>query len=262
MSRTPETIALPGYACRRYGQREQARVLLLHGFTGDGRDWSLWPADAPAAIAIDLPGHGGSPDPTEDFGDEILRLLQAIPPSVDQVVGYSLGGRIALSLIEADPDRFRTATILSAHPGLTDAEQRELRRQADQRWIALLRSHGIRAFVDAWERQPLFATQTTLAPALLAEQRARRLAQRAEGLASNLACLGLAEMPETWSALRRWPGRLRWLVGARDDRFAAIASRLQRQRAETLLTRVPAAGHNLLLEAPSAMRTQCVDGGS
>jgi 2-succinyl-6-hydroxy-2,4-cyclohexadiene-1-carboxylate synthase len=233
-------------------------VLLLHGFTGDGRDWSLWPADAPAALAVDLPGHGGSPDPSGDFNDEILRLLTALPPSIDQVVGYSLGGRIALSLIAAAPDRFRTATILSAHPGLTDAGQRELRRQADQRWIALLRTHGIHAFVDAWERQPLFATQATLAPARLAEQRAHRLAQRAEGLASNLACFGLAEMPETWSALRRWPGHLRWLVGAGDERFAAIAAQLEEQRPATLLRHVPDAGHNLLLEAPTAVRTLCI----
>lgn len=262
MNRTPATIALPGDACRRNGRREQARVLLLHGFTGDRRDWSPWLAEAPAAIAIDLPGHGGSPDPTGDFGSEIERLLQAIPPSIDQLVGYSLGGRVALSLIAADPDRFRGATILSAHPGLTCAEQRDLRRQADRRWIALLRSQGIRAFVDAWERQPLFATQTALAPSLLADQRARRLAQRAEGLASNLACFGLAEMPATWNALRHWPGRLRWLVGARDARFATIAAELQRQRPETELTRVPGVGHNLLLEAPSAMQTLCFDGAS
>lgn len=262
MNQAPEKIALSGYACTRYGRRAQARVLLLHGFTGDGRDWSLWPADAPAAVAIDLPGHGGSPDPSGDFGAEIPRLLAALPPSIDQVVGYSLGGRIALSLIAAAPDRFRVATILSAHPGLIDARQRELRRQADHRWIARLRAQGIRDFVDAWERQPLFATQATLAPALLAEQRARRLAQRAEGLASNLACFGLAEMPETWSALRRWPSRLRWLVGARDERFAAIAARVKEQRPATLLRHVPDAGHNLLLEAPAAVRALCTDARS
>ncbi len=184
-----------------------------------------------------------------------------MPPSIDQVIGYSLGGRIALSLIAAAPARFRAAAILSAHPGLRDTALRDLRRQADRRWIEQLRSEGIGAFVDAWERQPLFATQATLAPELLATQRERRLGQRAEGLARNLACFGLAEMPETWSALERWPGRLRWLVGARDEKFAAIAQQVRQQRPDTLLTQVPNAGHNLLLEAPDTVQQLCTSIG-
>ena len=181
----------------------------------------------------------------------------ALPPSVDQVIGYSLGGRLALSLIAAAPARFRAGAILSAHPGLRDTALRDLRRQADRRWIEQLRSEGIRAFVDAWERQPLFATQATLAPELLATQRERRLGQRAEGLARNLACFGLAEMPETWTVLAGWPGLLRWLVGARDEKFAAIAEQVRQQRADTLLTKVPNAGHNLLLEAPNTVQRLC-----
>ena len=262
MSASPPRVGLLGYAGRLFGRatggaRQVVRVLLLHGFTGDGHDWSLWPADAPAALAIDLPGHGDSPDPTGDFADEIERLLRALPPSIDRVIGYSLGGRIALSLIAAAPARFRAATILSAHPGLRDNTLRDPRRQADRRWIEQLRSEGIGAFVDAWERQPLFATQATLAPELLATQRERRLGQRAEGLARNLACFGLAEMPETWTALARWPSRLRWLVGARDEKFAAIAQQVRQQRPDTLLTKVPNAGHNLLLEAPNTVQQLC-----
>ena len=210
MSAAGLPAALPGYAGVLLGQvrgrvgsqaGQTPRALLLHGFTGDRRDWVPWPGDAPAALAIDLPGHGGSPDPMGDFRDEVQRLLGALPASIDQVIGYSLGGRLALSLIAMAPARFHAATILSAHPGLTDARQRDLRRQADRRWIELLRSEGIGAFVEAWEHQPLFATQSVLTPELLSTQRKRRLAQRAEGLARSLACFGLAEMPETWTAL-------------------------------------------------------------
>jgi 2-succinyl-6-hydroxy-2,4-cyclohexadiene-1-carboxylate synthase len=84
-------------------------------------------------------------------------------------------------------------------------------------------------------------------------QRQRRLAQRAEGLASNLACFGLAEMPETWTALTRWSGRLRWLVGALDTKFLTLAEAVAERRPETALIRVPNSGHNLLLEAPDAL---------
>jgi 2-succinyl-6-hydroxy-2,4-cyclohexadiene-1-carboxylate synthase len=245
---------LPGYACRGLGQAGQApATLLLHGFTGTGADWDLWPADAPAALAPDLPGHGASADPAGDFAAEIRRLLTALPARVDRLVGYSLGGRIALCLLAAAPERFTAATLVSAHPGLFNPAQRKGRRALDQRWIALLRDQGIDAFVDAWERQPLFATQAGLPAPVLATQRRRRLAQRPEGLAASLACFGLAEMPDTWTALARWPGRLAWLAGAGDDKFTAIAKRVGRERPATDLRLVPDAGHNLLLEAPEAV---------
>jgi 2-succinyl-6-hydroxy-2,4-cyclohexadiene-1-carboxylate synthase len=245
---------LPGYACERFGAPGQApTILLLHGFTGTGADWAIWPEDGPAALSPDLPGHGASPDPAGDFAAETQRLLSALPAGVEHLVGYSLGGRIALSLLAAAPERFRTATIVSAHPGLFMEAQRDGRRTLDRRWIDLLRTRGIAAFVDAWEQQPLFASQSRLPSAVLAGHRRCRLAQRAEGLAANLACFGLAEMPDTWPALRRWSGRLTWMAGALDHKFVAIAERVGRERPATRVSIVPEVGHNLLLEAPEAL---------
>lgn len=255
MIRSHRAVPLPGFAGRQYGadQTDGPRVLLLHGFTGDASDWLGWPDTAPAALAIDLPGHGASQDPSGPYADEIERLLAALPPSIDQLVGYSLGGRIALSLIAANPVRFRRAAVLSAHPGLTDPRQRDARCRADQHWIRLLRTQGIGPFVAAWEGQPLFATQARLPTATLARQRQRRLTQRAEGMARNLACFGLAEMPETWTALTRWRGRLTWLAGALDPKFAAIAEQVKRKRPDTTMHLIPGTGHNLLLETPRAL---------
>ncbi|NBC12016.1 MAG: alpha/beta fold hydrolase [Gammaproteobacteria bacterium] len=254
MSDDVRTDLLPGYACRRLGDPAQApATLLLHGFTGTGADWDLWPEDAPAALAPDLPGHGASPGPAGDFAAEIRRLLDALPASVERLAGYSLGGRIALCLLAAAPERFTAATIVSAHPGLFHPAQRDGRRALDQRWIELLRDQGIDAFVAAWESQALFTTQTGLPAAVLAAQRRRRLAQRPDGLAASLACFGLARMPDTWGALARWPGQLTWLAGASDDKFVAIGKRVARERAATDLRLVPDAGHNLLLEAPEAV---------
>jgi 2-succinyl-6-hydroxy-2,4-cyclohexadiene-1-carboxylate synthase len=251
---------LAGFGAVRYGvPADPPRMLLLHGFTGDCRDWSFWPDDAMPAIAVDLPGHGGSTPPSGGFAEEIARLLAALPPSVDRLAGYSLGGRTALALIAAAPSRFVAATIVSAHPGLGAGVAREARRRADRRWIELLRSRGIEAFVDAWERQPLFRTRVDLAAAVRAEQRRRRLNQSAEGLAASLRCFGLAEMPETGKAISDWPGRLCWLVGERDQRFVATADRIARLRPATEVRRVAGAGHNLLLEAPGAVLRACLE---
>ncbi|KAA6186027.1 alpha/beta fold hydrolase [Thiohalocapsa marina] len=244
-----------GYSGERVGGDGAPRWLLLHGLTGEGADWRLWPRDAPPALALDLPGHGGSPAPAADFGDEIARLLSALPASVDHLAGYSLGGRVALSLIAAAPRRFRAAIILSAHPGLMDAAARDARRAADRRWIALLQTAGIEAFVDAWQAQALFATQQRLPASVRRAQRQRRLAQDADALARSLACFGLAEMPDTRQALAHWPGRLDWIVGGADRKFATLAREVQTRRPDTRLHVLPGIGHNPLLEAPRQLTT-------
>lgn len=229
------------------------RRLLLHGFTGGAGDWRAIFGDDPDTLAIALPGHGNRSDPSGTFRAEIQTLLCALPASIDRVAGYSLGGRIALGLIQAAPERFRAATLVSAHPGLTDPRLREQRREADRQWIRLLRTQGIAAFVQAWETLPLFDSQRRLPPAALARQRACRLSQRAEGLASCLERLGLAEMPDTWDDLARFPGQLRWIVGGEDSKFLHIARQVVECRPTTDLRVLDGVGHNPLLEAPELL---------
>ena len=79
----------PDYAAMRLGEGPEdipPRWLLLHGFTGTRRDWSVWPADGAPALAIDLPGHGDSPDPGGPLEEEIARLLSALPASIDSEI--------------------------------------------------------------------------------------------------------------------------------------------------------------------------------
>ncbi|WP_246173012.1 alpha/beta fold hydrolase [Thermochromatium tepidum] len=226
----------------------------MHGFTGGGADWSsVFPED-PERLAVDLPGHLTCPGPTGEYLDVIRALLDRLPTSIDRVIGYSLGGRIALSLIQLAPERFRLAAIISAHPGLLDPDLRKQRRSDDQVWIRLLRDQGIEAFVAAWEHQPLFKTQARLAPEILARQRARRLSHSPEGLASALERLGLGEMPATWEALARYQGRLDWIVGGEDRRFQTIAHAVVAHRPATRLHVLKGVGHNPLLEAPERLR--------
>jgi 2-succinyl-6-hydroxy-2,4-cyclohexadiene-1-carboxylate synthase len=231
---------------------------LLHGFTGGGADWSSVFAEDPTRLAIDLPGHLAGPEPTGDYLEIVRALLDGLPASIDAVIGYSFGGRIALSLIQLAPERFRSAAIISAHPGLLDPALREQRRLADQVWIHLLRDQGLEAFVAAWEQQPLFKTQARLAPEILARQRARRLSQRPEGLAGALERLGLGEMPGTWEALTRYQGRLDWIIGGEDRRFQAIAHEVLAHRPATWLHVLEDVGHNPLLEAPERLR-RCLE---
>ena len=230
------------------------RTLLLHGFTGLAEDWlDGWPTTEPA-LAVDLPGHGGSVAPEGAFDESLQRLLAALPASIDRVVGYSLGGRLALGLLRLAPQRFRTAIILSAHPGLADPQARASRRAADRRWIERLEQQGIAAFVEAWEALPLFATQASVPASRLARQRERRLSQSATGLAASLSVHGLAEMPTMRETIIQSPGALHWVAGAEDRRFSTLAREVERWRPSLRLHLLPGVGHNLLLEAPEQLQ--------
>jgi 2-succinyl-6-hydroxy-2,4-cyclohexadiene-1-carboxylate synthase len=225
----------------------------LHGFTGRAQDWlDCWPSDV-GALAIDLPGHGGSAAPTARFTGEIERLLEALPGSIDQVVGYSLGGRLALGLLRQAPARFRRAVILSAHPGLPDVRLCEQRRMADQRWIAMLRQHGVSGFVEAWERLALFATQSRVPEDRLLRQREGRMRQDAAGLIASLRAQGLGEMPDMRATIAEYPGQLHWVVGMDDRKFSALAFEAARLRPRLDCRLLPGVGHNLLLEAPQRL---------
>ncbi|NEV60716.1 alpha/beta fold hydrolase [Thiorhodococcus minor] len=227
----------------------------MHGFTGDKEDWrsSLPGPTSGGWLAMDLPGHGDAAAPEGDFECVVHSLLAALPQSITEIAGYSLGGRIALGMLARAPLRFRRATIVSAHPGLSDPAERAARLRQDARWIHLLEAQGIAAFVAAWEAQPLFASQSRLPAETLLRQRQRRLSQRAPGLAASLRATGLGAMPSTWSALRAYPGQLRWVVGGADARFLGIAHQVVELRPETELHVLPEVGHNPLLECPAQL---------
>ena len=121
-----------------------------------------------------------------------------------------------------------------------------------------MRSEGIGAFVDRWEKLPLFATQTTLPPHLLEEQRATRLGHDPESLARSLHALGLAAMPDFRPALDGVDRPVRLVAGGKDDKFLAIARSMVPRLKRGRLAVVSGAGHNVLLERPETLLPDCV----
>jgi 2-succinyl-6-hydroxy-2,4-cyclohexadiene-1-carboxylate synthase len=201
------------------------RCTLLHGFAGDPSAWdgviTAWRARiAPDPVA--LPGHGGG-WVRDDWDANVAQLADAVAAR-DIVVGYSLGARLALGLVALGACEH--AVLVSVNPGLpADAHaERAARRAGDATWAALLRTQGIATFTDAWQAQPLFATQAErVDPAVLAARRTRRLAHDPEQLARALEQMGLAEMPDYRAALAAAEGRVTLVVGADDAKFVALA---------------------------------------
>lgn len=233
-------------------------LVLLHGFLGAPASWAAVRAALPAGLevhALGLSGHGAPV--VASWDDEIARLDGEISRIAAgrplHLAGYSLGGRLAIGLLATRPERYAQATLVSAAPGLFDATARAARLEADAAWAARLRDQGLDAFLDAWEAQPLFASQAALSPEARAAWRALRRGHDPAALAVGLGALSLGAMPDYRAALSRLALPVRVVAGALDPKFCALAAQLcdLLPRARPVL--LPGAGHNLPLEAPRAL---------
>ncbi|MBA3878043.1 MAG: 2-succinyl-6-hydroxy-2,4-cyclohexadiene-1-carboxylate synthase, partial [Anaerolinea sp.] len=187
-------------------------LLLLHGFTGRGTAWGSHAAAFARSfrtIVVDLPGHGRTEihndlarigvERTADDLAAILTRLEAVPA---RVLGYSLGARVALRLAVAHPDVVARLVLESPSAGLASAAERLSRRRADAALADALERDGIEAFVDAWERQPIFAGHAALSTRRAARIRRIRLGNRAAGLATSLRAAGQGAMAPLHDRLR------------------------------------------------------------
>ncbi len=223
------------------------RCALIHGFAGDPANWGEvvdhWQLpEEPLAIA--LPGHGGGPV-LAGWDANLATIARAIA-GCDVVVGYSLGARVALGLIANGHAAF--GVLIGVNPGIAEAQRIE-RLRFDRAWARMLRTEGPLHFFDAWEQQPLFATQQRVAALLRAERRARRLRLDAEQLARSLEQMGLGAMPDYGPAITVHRDRIALIAGADDAKYIAISQGLPARVFET----VPGSGHDPTLEQPARL---------
>lgn len=230
------------------------RLVLLHGFTQTGRSWdAVVDALGPqryTAVAPDLRGHGEAararPITFGAISDDVVGLADG--PFA--LAGYSMGGRIAVHVALAAPERVTRLVLVSTTAGIDDPVDRAARRAADEALAARMEAQPIEELAAAWGAQPLFATQS---PAVRAAVHADRLRNEPAGLAASLRGVGTGVMPPLWDRLPELGMPVDIVVGARDEKFCAIGERMRDAIPHARLTVVPGAGHALPLEAPEAV---------
>jgi len=237
-----------------------APLLLLHGFSGCGRSWgddllSRLRADR-QLLSPDLPGHGGDRTPRDPARFRIDRVVDHLVRELDLLgidradwVGYSMGGRVALSAAVLRPDRVRRLVLESASPGIADPVARGERSAQDRELAARIEQKGVAWFADFWEAQPIFASRHSLPPAIREELRALRLAQDPAGLAAALRGFGTGEQPSWWADLPGVEHPTLLLTGSLDTRFTALARDISAALPQARHHTIPGVGHTVHLEA-------------
>ncbi len=243
---------------REWGEGSNPLVL-LHGFTGDS---SAWEAMRPfwekrhRVLAVDLPGHGGTGLPpstgTEGFAQTLDALAELLSRKVGgpvDLLGYSLGARVALAFALARPERIRRLVLESGSPGLPLDRERVARRREDGALAEVLEREGLEPFLKSWEALPLFSRLAGL-PRDRAEAIARRRRrQSATGLAGALRCLGLGAQINLWPKLSGFDRPCLLITGGEDEKFTRLGQQMAREL-PLALHRVLGAGHAPHLELP------------
>jgi len=227
---------------------------MLHGFSGTRRAWDGVSArldpERYLPLALDLPGHGqasAQPGPIT-FQSSVEAVLEQSPERF-ALCGYSLGGRVALHVALAAPQRVSRLVLVSCSPGIEDDRERAERRTADMALADELEQIPFEQFIEQWRSQPLFADD----PPDVAE-RAREDQRRNEphALAQAIRGLGTGEMTSLWARLGELTMPTAFVAGERDTKFRAIGERMVALMPDARLVVIPG-GHALPLESPDQL---------
>jgi 2-succinyl-6-hydroxy-2,4-cyclohexadiene-1-carboxylate synthase len=230
-------------------------LVLLHGFAGTGHAWDpvreqLDPARY-RPLTPDLRGHGSRARLRPvSFGGCVRDVLAAAPAAPFTLAGYSLGGRVALHVALAAPERVARLVLVATTAGIEHPGERAERAAADGALADRMEQMEPAAFVREWQAQPIFAGTPPVAAAAWSAD-LRRTAPR--DLAAALRGIGTGAMAPLWGRL----GELRMpcdvVVGERDAKFLALGERLASLLPDARLHVVAGAGHGIPREAPRAL---------
>lgn len=239
------------YGRAQPGEAGKPWLVFVHGFSGSGEEWRLVGEQlAPfPCLYLDLPGHGGSSAVAATSFTQVDAALSRSLISYNilnyWLVGYSLGGRVAMHFACQRPPGLQGLVVEGGHPGLTDDQARQARWQSDTRWAQRFRSQPLLEVFNDWYQQPVFASLSPARRRALARARSRNDGQ---ALAAMLEATSLAIQPDLRGTLRELAAPFHYLSGEYDRKFRALAA-----ETSAVPHLIVGAGHNAHREQPDAV---------
>ncbi|BAZ90939.1 alpha/beta hydrolase fold protein [Raphidiopsis curvata NIES-932] len=237
-------------------------VMFLHGFMGNIYEFDnviKLLNNNFSYLTVDLPGHGktevlGGNDyyRMENTAQAIINLLDELKIEKCFLVGYSMGGRIALYLTINFPERFIKVVLESSSPGLSTDSQRMMRIKSDagiiQKLTRISTRNEFSVFLNNWYSQPIFG-QIKNHPAY-PKMIETRLANSPLKIAQSLQFMGTGYQPSLWHKLEYNQIPLLLLVGEYDQKFIDINTVIYNLIPGSKLVIINRSAHNTHLENP------------
>ncbi|WP_299094369.1 2-succinyl-6-hydroxy-2,4-cyclohexadiene-1-carboxylate synthase [uncultured Metabacillus sp.] len=234
-------------------------LVLLHGFTGSSSNWTsiLNEISDTKFILIDIIGHGRTESPedparyrTEEAVEDLISILNKLNIEKANFLGYSMGGRLALSFTATYPNRVNKLILESSSPGIKDMDERIKRKISDEKLARSIIKNGMVSFVDYWEDIPLFSTQKRLPKEQRKQIREKRLENSSLGLANSLIGMGTGVQPSWWKMLPSIKNPILLVCGELDQKFCEIANKMNQMFPNSTLNEIKDAGHAIHVEQP------------
>jgi 2-succinyl-6-hydroxy-2,4-cyclohexadiene-1-carboxylate synthase len=222
-----------------------------------------------------LPGFAQRADAWDSVADRVAQKYRSLPVDFttwtfdgrlreiadrvddgDVVVGYSMGGRLALKAALRRPGKFGALVLVGTSAGIEDPQARAQRRAADDELADWVETHTIEEFAERWEAQPVFASQP---PELVSAQRAGRLSHTPERLAQLLRSAGQGMFEPVWRDLEAIDCPVLAVAGALDTKYADASYRIAERVKHGSARLIPEAGHAPQLERPGEFADVLLD---
>jgi 2-succinyl-6-hydroxy-2,4-cyclohexadiene-1-carboxylate synthase len=243
-----------------WGNKNHPKLFFLHGFMGSLADFKPIIeilGDQFCYLAIDLPGHGqtkilntGLSEDIREIAESLIALLNHLDFTPCHLIGYSMGGRLALYLACRFPHIFKSVVLESASPGLATEPERSQRQQLDEQLAIQLETGLWSSFLSQWYEQPIFESLRHHPNfGLLLERRSQN---RPQELAQVLRKLGTGSQPSLWEELSQIQLPISLMVGELDSKFMGINQKMLPHFQNAQLSIVPSCGHVVHFEQPHA----------
>jgi len=237
---------------------EKIPIIFLHGFTGNANDWlflfdKINPKYFP--IAIDLPGHGKSivPNNLDYFSAKfhikiITNLLTQFKIQKAVFVGYSMGGRAALSFAVQSPEKIIALILESATAGIENETERNSRIKTDYQLADKIISNGMELFVEYWLNLPFFASLKNLDNNIYSGIVANKKNNSPIGLSNSLKGFSTGIMPCLWNKLSLLKFPILLIAGSLDKKYVRINKKMDLLFPNSEMKIIENCGHNTHLE--------------
>lgn len=237
------------------------RILFcLHGFTGSSDDWTeaanLFSPQL-KVYAVDLIGHGKSDSPAginlytqHAIVQQLDELFSSFTNNKFYLMGYSFGGRAALSYAVSHNDKIAGLILESASAGIEDEQEREKRIQQDQQLADFILKHSLDEFADYWMNLDLFNTQRRFSNERLQLIRKAKLNNSKDGLSNSLIGFSTGVMLPLYDSLKKITVKTLLITGELDSKFTEINSEMVRFFPDAVHKIIKNAGHNTHIEEP------------
>lgn len=235
-------------------------ILFLHGFTGCAEDW--FPVfeqipDKYNCLALDIIGHGKSDAPGSSMHysiDSIMSQIKYVKDHLTQnkifLLGYSMGGRIALTYASMYPEDVKGLILEASSAGIKNDEERQKRYEEDLKLAEFIETHTMEEFIEMWHDQEIFNTQRRFSNDKLKKIKKKKASGSKTGYANILKGFSTGIMPPVHDKLKKIPLKVLLITDELDTKFTGINARLAKRFFKAKHKIVRNSGHNTHLEEP------------